>query len=369
MIKQTIMALATFAIAFGAQAQEEGFKISGDFAASYNWDDTKEANNTTPALGEHNQLTVDLVEINLEKMMGNSKIHLGIGYGAIIQQTNGTNVPGTVAGTVDPLTGAPKNTLNLTNAYFQHTFDFGTSFRVGRMATFLGYESYNYMNNLNYNRSRAFDNLFPWWLTGLEVSHNFADTINVALYAVNTQASTDGDDNRNASFGASVAFTGVENLLVKANYITGKEGNNGSTGAAREQAVMEILAKYTMDAFDFGIDYMSQTNDFDAIGAADADASSIAAYVGWNQEDFGAALRYEMVDDGDLLLSGAVPTGTDNDFSTWTLSGYYNADTNARIMAEIMMDSSDKKIWADDKGVANQEDQLMRYTLGLMYRF
>lgn len=365
------MALAVLATAGAAQA-DEGFKISGDFAASYFLESGAGGNN--PGLVNHDNIQVDQVELNIEKMMGNSSIHMGIMYGAVNSGFNAITDSVTGAGSG---AGNIKNTLNLTNAYFAHNFDFGLGLKVGRMATFMGSEDYHMMNNNNYNFSYGFTNLVPKFLTGLALDYNVNDMVNVALYAVNTagtvtgsaDANSDGDGNKNTSFGLSVGVTAVENLVLKVNYLTGKEG---PTTALGKQDIMELVAKYTMDAFNFGLDYTSRSFELDATGSEKQTTNSIAGYVGWAQEGYGASLRYEMFDDPDGIVTNGGTVGTknsarDNDLSVITISGYYDMDTNARLKLEVAQTSSDKKIFVDGDGAA--DDSNTYYGAALMYRF
>lgn len=373
--KKMISMLAALAFSSVAVAETEGFKISGDFATSIFSDSGKGNGNNVnmPLTGAiepngastHNDFSVDMLELNVEKAMGNSNIVVGIGYGGIFNQINNiidTAAPSALAGV-----NAPKKTLNLTNAYFGHKFgDSGFSMKLGRFESFMGYETNNYMDNLNYTRSFGFNYTMPFFHTGVGAMYGH-EMFDVGLYMVNSHFNTDLDDNQNKSFGVSASLKMVENMMLKVNYLTGKEGTNFTN--LMDVNTLNVNIGYMIANIDLAFAYVNKKMEGGITGlTGEADIQSMALYAGYKMDSWGAGLRYEMVTDDD----GMIPNGTtgfvDNSFNNITATGWYDIDTNARLKLEVISMSADKVgSFSDDKGAL--DDAAMSYGAGFMYRF
>lgn len=362
MKNKIVMTLATLAFASVAVAGDDGFKISGDIATSVFTESGKGANNAFPGTGgaigagENNgDFSVDMMEIQLEKSMGNSGVVLGIGYGRLFQGINSL---------ADDVTAASRSTLNLTNAYFHHKVgDTGLSFKLGRFAANLGAESYSYMNNTNYTRSYGFQLLNPFFFTGAAVDYTVNDMIAVGAVVVNSDANSDMDENESKHMGVNATIKPMEALTIKLNYLTGRQGVNDNVDYV-DTTRINASATYTWTMYDFGVAYNSlSTEDAAATSVlTDMTATSIALYAGAKMEMWGAGLRYEMFDDGDGMF-----TVVDNAHDTITLTGWYNVDQNAVLKLEVAQTSADKQVFFDDAGAA--DDAMTSYGLGFMYRF
>lgn len=376
-LNKVMSMLAVLAFANVATAEQDGFKISGDFGTSI-FSESGEGNNpTSPSGGARSSATndtafsVDMAELNIEKTVGNSTIHMGIGYGRIFDTINysvGTGAAG------------PKSTLNLTNAYFAHKLgDTGLNFKVGKFQSFMGHETYNYMDNMNYSRGYAFYYTMPFFLTGLNANYVINEMFNVGLYVVNSTANTDSDENRNKTLGAAVNITPMEGLAIKLNYLTGHEGPFATTTPAIAESkaqTMNAIVSYNLNHMDFTAQYVSKSNDPTA-GGTKVKMDVVGLYAGYKADVWGAGLRYEMAsyDAGSTMdggfntaLSGILPTAkADNKIGAATLSAWYDVDANARVKLDIASHSSDEKVFAKDDGSA--DDKMMVYGLGFMYRF
>jgi hypothetical protein len=373
MKNKIVMTLATLAFASVATAGEDGFNISGDIATSVFMESGKGANakgNGTgaPTFAPFNaensgDFSVDQMEIQLEKAMGNSGVVAGIGYGRIFDTINNTTFG-----------GAPKSTLNLTNAYFHHKVgDTGLSFKLGKFSSGVGYESYSYMNNLNYTRSYAFTDMNPWFFTGLQADYMINEMISVGAVAANGADNSDGDVNESKHMGVNATIKPMEGLSVKLNYLTGRDGGDlvVAPGNADYYDTTRINATiaYTLNSmYDFAFHYsdLSKEGADDVAALRDVEATSMALYAGAKMEMWGAGLRYEMVSDDDGLIFVTTPTNS-NDVAVITATGWYNVDQNAVLKVEIASTSADEKVFVDDEGVT--DDAMMTYGLGFMYRF
>src|SRR5690606_8488428 len=119
-----------------AKADDGDLKISGDLATSIFWESGKGLNGGVgvgaPTAGgadsSHANFTVDELILDASKTIGNSTFQLGLGYGKLFETANGLT---------DAATGLTRNTINITNAYFQHKVgDTGLSFKLGRFVTY-----------------------------------------------------------------------------------------------------------------------------------------------------------------------------------------------------------------------------------------
>jgi hypothetical protein len=380
--------LAVLAFANVATAEQDGFKISGDFAGSIFSEKGKGGNSGAPssgaigngagaggvADGNDTAASIDLAEINIEKAMGNSSIVLGIGYGRIFDTINYTLDVGNLGA------GAPaKSTLNLTNAYFQHKLgDTGLSFRFGKFESFMGHENYNYMDNMNYSRGYAFYYTMPFYLTGLNANYVINEMFDIGLYVVNSTANTDIDENRSKALGAALNIKPMEGLAVKLNYLSAEEGNSQSATlpTAAKASTMNAIVSYQWNMMDFAFQYVDKSSDPNA-GGDKVKMNVMGLYAGYKADVWGAGLRYEMAkyDAGSTMDNAfstdlaTIPAGAkeDNKISAITASAWYDVDTNARVKLDIASHSSDEEVFVDKDGVA--DDKMMVYGLGFMYRF
>lgn len=358
-----ISMLAISAFTVSAAAADEGFKISGDFATSVFVESGKGDNQVFPSTGavstvsneNAGDFSVDQVELNVEKTVGNSGIVLGIGYGRIFDVINYT---------IDPTTLAPKSTLNLTNAYFHHKVgDSGLSFKLGKIGVQPTHESYRYMDNMNYTRSYAFNYMNPWFLTGVSADYAINDMFTVGAIVANSTVNTDTDENESKHMGVNLTVKPMEGLNIKINYLTGKDGGAVYDDTTRLNATIGYMIG---NMWDLAFHYSSYQTEEVTAGSGtspDATATSMALYAGAKMETWGAGIRYETVNDDDGLLF----TAADNKIDTITATGWYNVDQNATLKLEIASASADVAMFADEDFAA--DDAMMTYGLGFLYRF
>lgn len=363
----SMLAVSAFAV---SAAADEGFKISGDVATSVFVESGKGFNDdfaSTGAISGHatensGDFSVDLVEINLEKTVGNTGVVLGLGFGRMFDHINyliGDNA------------ASPRATLNLTNAYVHHKVgDTGLVFKLGKFGSGLGYESYRYMDNLNYTRSYAFNSMNPWFFTGIAADYAINDMVSVGAVVANSDLNLDNDENESKHMGVNVTVKPMEGLAVKLNYLTGKQGDIAaapllgvSPVAYNDTTRMNATVNYMINnMWDLAFHYSNLEME-PVAGGTSTEATSMALYAGAKMETWGAGVRYEMVNDDDGMLFGAA----DNKVNVITATGWYNLDQNAALKAEIASTSADQQIFVDDSFAA--DDAMMTYGLGFLYRF
>ncbi len=381
-IKTLIMILASLSFSVSALAdmhdgEKKPFSITGDFAGSLSFYDS-ENHSSAPVQNpnnNHDDFSVDLVEIDLEKNWSKSKLHLSIGYGTTANGVAGVN---TLA--LSPAT----NTVNLMNAYYHMHTSYGLGFSFGKFESPVGHETYNHMDNSQYTRSYGF-NLAPFFSTGVNV--NYAQEMwSVGLIASNGSGrSVDGRDN-NKTMALVVDVDPMDNLHVDLNYVTGTEGQTGSTPTALNTHQINILdlsvAYMINEMFDVAVNYIDHGQKASTgVNIKENKATSVAAYVNANLGMFGLGLRYEQFtyDNGAFLYNGlatalAVPgpvatNGTDNSISSITLAAKAEIDQNAMVVLEYRMDTADDKGTFTEKDGTTATDAFNTLTLGMMYRF
>lgn len=365
----SMLAVSAFVVSASA---DDGFKISGDVAASVFMESGKGFNNnyvstgatSTHATENSGDFSVDLVEINLEKAVGNTGVVLGLGFGRIFDQVNYL---------INDNNAAPRATLNMTNAYVHHKVgDTGLVLKVGKFGSGVGYETYNYMNNMNYTRSYAFNNMNPWFLTGIAADYAINEMVSVGAVAANSDLNLDNDENESKHMGVNVTVKPMEGLTVKLNYLTGKQGDITAAPALGVSAVgyndttriNGTIGYMINNMWDLAFHYSSLEME-PVVGGTSMETTSMALYAGAKMETWGAGLRYEMVtDDDNMIFTG---TANDNSVSVITATGWYNVDQNAALKLEVASTSADEKVFVDDSFQA--DDAMMTYGLGFLYRF
>lgn len=363
----SMLAISAFAVSASA---DEGFKISGDVASSVFIESGKGANNgfaSTGAMSSHasetsGDFSLDMVEINLEKTVGNTGVVLGLGFGRMFDHINyliGVNG------------AAPRSSLNITNAYVHHTVgETGLVFKVGKFASSYGYESYRYMNNSNYTRSYAFNSMNPWFFTGVAADYTVNDMVSVGALVANGDINLDTDENQSKHMGVNVTVKPMEGLGIKLNYLTGKQGDITAVPALGVAALgyndttrINGTISYDINStFDVAFNYTAFTLE-PVAGGNESETTSMALYANGKWETYGFGVRYEMIADDDALVFAQA----DNEVSVVTVTGWYNLDQNAALKLEVASSSSDKLAFVDDKGAA--DDAMMTYGLGFLYRF
>jgi len=361
-VSKIISALAVLAFATVASAADEGFKISGDLATSIFFEDGKGANAVngvqvgqgspgSPLSGNANgDFSVDLLEINLEKALGNSSFALGIGYGRMMGYINST-----ISGAV------PKDSLNLTNAYFQHKVgDTGVWFKLGKFESGMGYESYNYMDNMNYTRGFAFTQTMPWYFTGLHVGYTH-EMFDIGVTLANSTQNTDLDENRSKVAVVHASVKPMENLGIKVNYLMGQQGDGFA--ALEDLSILNAIVTYDHQMFTAAFEYVMRTEEEAIATPATEDTwNTMALYLGYKMENMGVGLRYEM-------LNSEFAPAADADNDAVTLTGYWDPDQNARVKLEIGMHNGEANTFTKGGNPPTAEDGMMFYGLGVMYRF
>lgn len=128
----------------------------------------------------------------------------------------------------------------------------GLLIKMGRFATWIGYELIESVDNPNYSRSLLFNHTIPFTHSGISASYPFADNVAVTGFLVNGWDNF-VDDNTAKTFGYQVAVDVAENLFVALNASHGAE-QPGNSHDVRH--LWDLVVTYSpMDKVTLGLNY------------------------------------------------------------------------------------------------------------------
>ncbi|WCL49949.1 outer membrane beta-barrel protein [Leptospira sp. GIMC2001] len=384
-----LSASSVFAQATPAEPAEkpwyEKVEFSGfvDVYFMYNGNNKEGRNpDTTGGLNTYNkQFQVAAVELDIEKVADKESP-----WGFRIDFQNGTNNPYQE----NPYTavGGTYNMNLLQQAYVSFYFDVlgGLTVDMGKMATHIGYEVIESMDNLNYNVGYIFFNTVPFINTGARANLALNDNWSLGLFLYNSAGGTGADaalyangkngygdgNTRRKAVGTQLSGTIIEGKLdVTWNTLYGIDGQTGrqnnadvwvseSTGvpllpkeAGRNDywSVNNVIIEITpTDKFYLALDYTqgekggAAGNAYDgnqfttpvgdlSLARSDAKARyTYRTYGIWAKYDFtdtfALALRYEKIDDsrngGALGVGGRIGANERYDLQYNNTLGYRN---------------------------------------------
>lgn len=176
---KTMILVSLLALASVQVRAEDGVKWSGFFDAQFHG-----ANNS--ALSENFTIHDGAVYVN--GTWGSTKATLDIPFG-LVREVNGPGDVNEYFGL-----GAGK-----AQAYVEHTYDFGLTWKLGQWDTFFGYELRD-SADLQYTRAGLVYDMIPSVHQGLMLSYKIIDGVNFGLMGANNQSHL----NRDPEFGANL---------------------------------------------------------------------------------------------------------------------------------------------------------------------
>ena len=130
-----------------------------------------------------NSFTLDLAQIVFVKdpALGNAGYKLKLSAGETAKWIHSRGLSG--APLTSPQAGEGTDAFDVTEAYISYNAAVGKGLRFdfGKMATFLGAEVTEAIDNPNYSRSFLFNYAVPFTHTGLRASYAFSDALNAAV--------------------------------------------------------------------------------------------------------------------------------------------------------------------------------------------
>jgi hypothetical protein len=310
----------------------------------------------------HNSFSLSQAEVVIDKPAsepGWGGYRLDLAFGPTNEWVHGCSEFGCTG------TEPERSFRNLQQAYLTYATPWGPKVDFGKFVTHMGAEVIESQYNWNYTRGVLFAKTIPYYQAGLKVAVPINDMFFVNGYALNGWNNVI-ENNGKKTFGATVGITPIPQLPILLNWI-GPEDAFGLEGIQVYEAIVSFNLN---DNISFMVDYVMGDAD-DAAGDG-VGYSGFAGYARWKMDPFAIALRYEMLDDEDALLFGAVDPTTgeplDNTISTVTLTGETAVWTNLLARIEYRMDSADEKIYESDDP-AEPEDSKSRVVVGLVYSF
>ncbi|MFQ5647338.1 MAG: outer membrane beta-barrel protein [bacterium] len=189
-------------------------------------------------------------------------------------------------------------------AYVNYFMDLGrgVDIKVGKMATWIGAEPWESVDNLNYSRSLLYQNADPFTHTGASISYSFTDNIGVTGYAVN---GWDGfeDNNRAKSLGYQVAF---DNIMDKFSlYLNGIHGAEHDDDTKYQRDMFDVVLDITpMDNLEINLNY--ETAREQGSNSLNEDGTRKAAMAGGAWRGFSGIVAYDFADWFKLAARGEV---------------------------------------------------------------
>jgi hypothetical protein len=315
--------------------------------------DLGEENNLRGYDHKANSFTLDLAEIVFSKDPATSvigyKVKISAGETAKLIHASGLGTQPT--GTANP------EAFDITEAYVSYTAPLGKGLRfdVGKMATFIGAEVIEAIDNPNYSRSFLFVFSEPTTHTGVKASYILGDTVNAALFAVNGWDNA-MDNNKGKSYGASVNISAGDPFSAYLNYLAGPEQDDNNHD---KRSLLDLVATIK-PAMPLSIILNYDNGKEDFTGAASRKWSGVSAIVKYDITDtYCIAVRGESFDDKD-----GARTGTVQKLKEVTVTPEIRLAGGLILRPEYRHDMSDQQ--AFDNGTKKKQDTI---ALGAMYRW
>ncbi|MBC7385126.1 MAG: porin [Cryobacterium sp.] len=316
-----------------------------------------------------NQMTLNMAEITVKKKVDKVSFQAGFAFGEMMDELSGggsQSVTGSGAGLNPTNAAANEPTRNITQATVTYAPTDRLAITVGKFYSFVGLEATKAKDSWQYSRSYLY-NYGPFWHQGMNVNGVIVpNQFSVTGYVLNGwDGRISAEQNRSATLGLNLNYTGIENLVVNYNYIGGIE----STGESRREA-HELNATYTISpAFAVAVDALTgiQRN---IVNVGNATWSGIAVYLKANVNNvYSISPRVEFFDDsakGFAISGGFGAPGVKQNITAYTLTNRFDLGHGLETRIEIRSDhsSSDEFFKAKDGGPSNHQES---GTLAFLY--
>jgi hypothetical protein len=301
-----------------------------------------------------NAFVLDLAEIMFAKDPAAGAIGYKVKFsaGETAKLIHATGLGTQPTGTANP------ESFDVTEAYMSYTASIGKGLRFdfGKMATFIGAEVIEAIDNPNYSRSFLYNYAEPITHTGLKASYVFNDNVNAALFAVNGWDNAT-DNNKGKSYGISVNVAAGDPFSAYINYLQGPEQTDNNSN---KRSLLDLVATIKLvKPLSIILNY-DDGKEEKALGTADAKWSGLSGIVKYDLTDkYSVALRGETFDDKDGFR-----TGTVQKLKEVTVSFDAKLGGGLVLRPEYRRDSSDKQSF--DNATKKTQDTV---ALGAMYRW
>jgi Putative beta-barrel porin-2, OmpL-like. bbp2 len=339
------------------------FDISGSVDTYYGYNFNKPMSNTN-GVGTNNfvfysnAFSLSLAELVIKHDASPVGFRIDLDYGATADWVACGST------SCDPNATPEATYKNIQQAYVTWATPVGLTLDMGKFVTHMGLEVIESQDNWNYTRSLLFCCPIPYYHEGIRANYAINDMIFVNGYVYNGWNNV-VENNNMKTFGAQIGITPIEKLPIVLNWI----GPESSAGVYTDKQSYDAIVTFNatdMLSFIFNYDYGTQKDDSPA-NLGTLSYSGWAAYARLHKDDNALALRYEMTDDKDNIMYGGT-TSNGNKINEITVTAEHTVSSNLLTRVEYRYDSSDDKVYEDDKGNFNKASQSM-VVVGVVYTF
>ena len=306
-------------------------EISGSGDLYYKYDFAKQSGNIpTSFAGDHNSISLGMLDIALKKTVGKASFVGEISFGPRGQYESIPN-------------GSDGNSFHIQNLYASYAVSDKLSLTAGYMGTFIGYEVISPVANFHYSTSYLFTN-GPFQNAGVKANYKVSDKFGVMLGAFNDQWNVYTSDFGIKAIGAQLSYASGP---VSA-YLNFMDGKNSGT-------IFDLTATLQLaEKFKLGINAADYSNDGDAGYTGFALYPSVAL-----TDSFGLGLRAEYFQ----YKEGS----GDTDVTAFTLSGNYKVG-GLTIIPEFRLDSNSDKVIFEDSDL-DPSKSASQFLIAVVYGF
>lgn len=334
-----------------------GIEMSGfvDTAYGYNFNEPDGGANSIRAFDVNaNSFTLHNIQLNFEKAAEAGspvgfKTSLMFGDDAELTHSSG------LFGVTDA--------VDIQQAYVEYLAPVGEglSLKFGKMATLIGAEVIESVDNWNHSRSLAFFYAIPFTHTGLRASYPLSDTLSITT-GVNNGWDIADDTNSGKGIEGQIAWAPTDEFFISFNGMYSSESTATGAGttikAEADRWIGDIVATYqaTDDlALMLNYDYGYQA-DASAIGSS-ASWQALAAYAKYDLTDTCSLIgRYEYFWDWDAFRTGVGVSEVDLQEITITAQHQVNDHLITRL--EYRHDWADADVFTRHDGASKNQDTI-----------
>lgn len=226
----------------------------------------------------------------------------------------------------------------------------GLDVRVGKMATLVGMEVLESINNNQYSRGAIFTNIQPFTQTGVRATYAVNEQFSGTLGFFNgiNPVDTFADDDHGKAVEFQVAVKPSKDAYVNVTMVIGNDTANFSEDSGDLFYIFDIVAGYTIDKLVLGLNFTrASQQDTQATGLRGA-ATGLAAYIKYNMSDsFAPSFRAEYLSDTDgaVGLGNGGENGDGARLLTFTFTGEFRIAQLAIFRIELRHDNSNDHIF------------------------
>lgn len=337
----------------------------------YQWDFNKPRRNSDGSAeipyknytNRHNDLTINLLEINVAKSYKRMDAYADIDFGEQPEQ----NKPHSS----DPIaTHLGQAFLRYRPAMFNDT-----SVTVGKFYSHFGYEVSKNIENRTYSRPFYYTLVCPFWHEGVSVNRSNLGPFSVSGF-IYDRTDDRVDNNSGKTYGLQVGLT-HEKLSATYNGISGSELNSAGESTegnykTQHEVILSFQATEKLTLIADGV--IGKNEGYDVPTGKDESWYSLVGYIDYKTHTTNSlGLRVENFNDttskdatNNLFTTTTNPSVQPPSIMAYTLTNRYNLGQGAEIRAELRYDNANKDLFPSDKSDDFINDQTT-FTLGWLY--